>query len=310
MLTSWKFWLGSALLLGLIWLVEEHYGWLRILDSWRAVPPQQLAIGLLLMLVSYLLRAVRFHDFFATYTRGSFLPLLRITVLHNFFNNLLPMRSGEASFPLLMKQRYGIPYRHSTPALLWLRLLDLYVLLALAFISLQTLTPWGVETRVVIAVLVLMAPMLALLMQQKLRIYLAGGTGWKATLHDLMVALPDHPLTFARALLWTVVNWALKLAVFAWLLSVFTGLPLSSSWSGATTGELSSVLPIHGLAGAGTYEAGVMAGLLPWGIEKTAALAAAVNPHLFVLGSTFILTGLLVVLTHGVNKGFDEKPVE
>ncbi|GAA6145318.1 lysylphosphatidylglycerol synthase transmembrane domain-containing protein [Thalassolituus maritimus] len=310
MLTSWKFWLGSALLLGLIWLVEEHYGWLRILDSWRAVPPQQLAIGLLLMLVSYLLRAVRFHDFFATYTRGSFLPLLRITVLHNFFNNLLPMRSGEASFPLLMKQRYGIPYRHSTPALLWLRLLDLYVLLALAFISLQTLTPWGVETRVVIAVLVLMAPMLALLLQQKLRIYLAGGTGWKATLHDLMVALPDHPLTFARALLWTVINWALKLAVFAWLLSVFTGLPLSSSWSGATTGELSSVLPIHGLAGAGTYEAGVMAGLLPWGIEKTAALAAAVNLHLFVLGSTFILTGLLVVLTHGVNRGFDEKPVE
>ena len=150
----------------------------------------------------------------------------------------------------------------------------------------------------------------AALLQQKLRVYLAGGTGWKATLHDLMVALPDHPLTFARALLWTVVNWALKLAVFAWLLSVFTGLPLSSSWSGATTGELSSVLPIHGLAGAGTYEAGVLVGLLPWGIEKTAALAAAVNLHLFVLGSTFILTGLLVVLTHGVNKGFDEKRVE
>jgi len=296
-LKSWKFWLGLLLLVALVWLVQDSYGWSNILKSWQAIPPFELAIALTLMLASYLLRAVRFYDFFISHTRGHFLALLRITVLHNFFNNLLPMRSGEAAFPVLMKQKFGIAYSHSGPALLWLRLLDLYALLALAFISLQSLMPWGDELRIMVAIAVLLAPLLALVLQRQMRRFLSNGSGIKEKLLNLMEALPDHPVTFIRALFWTLINWALKLAVYSWLLKVFTGLPLTASWSGATTGELSSVLPIHGLAGAGTYEAGVLAGLLPWGIEKTAALAAAVNLHLFVLGSTFLLTGLLVILT-------------
>ena len=112
-----------------------------------------------------------------------------------------------------------------------------------------------------------------------------------------MSALPDSPVRFVRALFWTLINWLIKLVVYAWLLQVFTGLDFYQCWSGATTGELSSVLPIHGIAGAGTYEAGVVAGLLPWQVNATEALAAAVNLHLFVLGTTLLLTGLLVILT-------------
>ena len=40
-----------------------------------------------------------------------------------------------------------------------------------------------------------------------------------------------------------------------------------------------------------------MAGLLPWKVDAKEALAAAVNLHLFVLGTTLLLTGLLVLLT-------------
>ena len=57
------------------------------------------------------------------------------------------------------------------------------------------------------------------------------------------------------------------------------------------------MLPIHGVAGAGTYEAGVLAGLIPWAVDQKVALAAAVNLHLFVLGTTFVLTALLVLAT-------------
>ncbi|VAW96580.1 hypothetical protein MNBD_GAMMA20-1008, partial [hydrothermal vent metagenome] len=45
-------------------------------------------------------------------------------------------------------------------------------------------------------------------------------------------------------------------------------------------------------AGAGTFEAGVVAALLPFGIDAKTALQAAVNLHLFILGST-LLAGLL-----------------
>jgi len=304
LLTSWKFWAGALLMAGLIALVESSYGWFNVLASWKAIPTDALVIAMSLMLLSYGLRAVRFYDFFIDHTRGHFLPLLRITVLHNFFNNLLPMRSGEAAFPLLMKQKFGLPIRHSAPALLWLRLLDLYALLALGFISLQSVLQLPPAWQIGSGIALLLAPMLALVLQGQVRTWLQRSQGHQANpsglankLLELMTAIPDHPMVFIRALFWTLINWALKLAVYAWLLGQFTGLELNAAWSGATTGELSSVLPIHGLAGAGTYEAGVLAGLLPWGIDQREALAAAVNLHLFVLGSTFALTGLLTLLT-------------
>lgn len=302
MLKSWKFWLGFLLLSGLVWLVGEEYGWVSLLSAWQRVPPEALAVAVALMLVSYLLRAVRFFDFFMLRSQRHFVRLLRITVLHNFFNNMMPMRSGEASFPMLMKDYFAVPYRHSGPALLWLRLLDLYALLALAFISLQSLVPWPLAVKVVISALVIIAPLSALLVQEKVRRWLLSHQdgSWQSKASELMTALPDSPMRFVRALFWTLVNWLVKIAVYAWLLQVFTGLDFYQCWSGATTGELSSVLPIHGIAGAGTYEAGVVAGLLPWQVDASTALAAAVNLHLFVLGTTLLLTGLLVLLTHGV----------
>ena len=89
MLKSWKFWLGFLLLSGLVWLVGEEYGWVSLLSAWQRVPPEALAVAVALMLVSYLLRAVRFFDFFMLRSQRHFVRLLRITVLHNFFTNLL-----------------------------------------------------------------------------------------------------------------------------------------------------------------------------------------------------------------------------
>ncbi|MDF1764550.1 MAG: lysylphosphatidylglycerol synthase domain-containing protein, partial [Oleibacter sp.] len=282
----------------LVWVVQVSYGWSTVLASWQKMNTSQLFISLALMLISYLLRAMRFYDFFISQTRGHFMRLLHITVVHNFLNNLLPMRSGEAAFPVLMKTHFGLPYTHSAPALLWLRLLDLYVLLALAFISLQSLMPWSQTVRIVMAIALLSAPMLMLVLQEQIRTWLGNASsGWRFKILDLMAALPSRPGAFIRAVLWTILNWAMKLAVFAWLLQTFTQLAFFKSWTGATTGELSSVLPIHGVAGAGTYEAGVLIGLLPWGLERGVALAAAVNLHLFVLGTTFLLSGLLVLIT-------------
>ena len=298
LLKSWKFWAGVVLLVGLIILVENSFGWHSILSSWQLIPAQDLAIAVLLMLVSYAVRAVRFYDFFYRYCRGHFTPLMRITVLHNFFNNLLPMRSGETAFPLLMKQQFNLPYRHSAPALLWLRLLDLYALLILAVVSLQSLLPLSETARWLISGALLLTPLIVLPLQNHVETLLNQHQGdWSDKIAELMHALPKSPWPFVRALFWTLINWALKLAVYAWLLQQFLPMPFNQSWIGATAGEFSSVLPINGLAGAGTYEAGVVAGLIPWGLDKSAALAAAVNLHLFVLGSTFILTSLIALLT-------------
>lgn len=303
MLRSWKFWAAFALLGALLWLVESTWGWRAVLQSWESIPTASVVIAMLLMLASYLLRALRFYDFFYSNCRGQFWRLTRITVLHNFFNNLMPMRSGEAAFPMLMKSHFDSPLRHTVPALLWLRLLDLYALLVLAGLSLQAHMGWDLSVRLGLGLIAVLIPLLILPIQNRLSLFLRQHPSPKLNkASELMTALPASPWPLVRALIWTFVNWALKVAVFSWLLQQFISVSFYQAWIGASTGELSSVLPVNGVAGAGTYEAGIVAGLLPWNIEAAAALAAAVNLHLFVLGSTLLLTALIAAATWQVRR--------
>ena len=54
---------------------------------------------------------------------------------HNLFNNLLPMRAGEASFPVLMRRYFDVPLARSLAALLWFRLMDVHALAAVAMLA-------------------------------------------------------------------------------------------------------------------------------------------------------------------------------
>jgi len=86
--------------------------------------------------------------------------------------------------------------------------------------------------------------------------------------------------------------------VFAWIIQQFAAINFGQSLLGAIGGELTAVLPVHGMAGAGTYEAGVVAALAPTDIGHQEALKAAVNLHLFLLSCT-LLSGLLSYLLPG-----------
>jgi uncharacterized membrane protein YbhN (UPF0104 family) len=287
---GWVF--GGALFLGVVFLVHATVGWRALLAPWREMPPGSLALALILVLTSYGFRTVRVHQYFAPATRGAFLRSFRLILLHNLFNNLLPMRSGEASFPLLMKQDFRVSFSRSVPGLFYLRFLDLHVLLllgALVFAEGRGIAGW------MLPAVLLPVPLLAFRLQ-----------GWLGDRARAGVLGGGKPVTWIEGLpgswgmvlgswTWTAVNWSVKLLVYSWILRAFTPLAFSAALLGSVTGELSSVLPIHGLAGAGTYEAGVMAGLLPMGVSMDQALAGAVNLHLFVLG-TSVLSGLLALV--------------
>jgi uncharacterized membrane protein YbhN (UPF0104 family) len=111
----------------------------------------------------------------------------------------------------------------------------------------------------------------------------------------LLSGLPQSRSIFYRSWLWTIINWSFKLSVFAWLMGQFGEVSFHAAWMGATVGDLTSVLPFHGIAGAGTYEAGVVAGLAPYGLAPESALPLAVNLHLFILVSSGFL-GLIAWL--------------
>ncbi|MGO7457800.1 UPF0104 family protein, partial [Rhizobium ruizarguesonis] len=54
---------------------------------------------------------------------------------HNLLNIMLPFRTGEPRFPLLMRTEFGIPLTRGTSTPFVLRLLDLHALLAAAGIG-------------------------------------------------------------------------------------------------------------------------------------------------------------------------------
>lgn len=282
-----------------IW-IQRQFGWLEVLQSWRQLSFVGFASALLLMLTTYVLRAVRVFDYFRGEMRGQFATCLRLTVLHNFFNNLLPARSGELAFPVLMRDYFGVPVEKSLASLLWMRFLDLHFLCVVAGFVLL----FGLNFSMFLSpVLVIFAflPLIFFALQQKIKSRLIDKSGFVFNkLRKIIEGLPSSFNVFLRAWFWTVLNWLMKLLIFAWLLMNFAETSYSTAVLSSLSGELSSVLPVHGFAGIGTYEAAVLAGLLSSGADLKAATQAAVNLHLFTLTTSFVsaLIALFLPIKH------------
>jgi len=293
----WSWWrpaLPLAITLAFVAFVEWYAGWTELLRPWRALTVGALVAATLLMMLSHVTRAQRVHDYFAGPVQGRRGACLQLVLQHNLFNTLLPMRSGELAFPVLMTRTFGIGAARSLPGLLWFRLLDLHAIVLLAAPVLAATLPIGLVA--VAALLWLAVPWLAWGASRRLAARIDPEAGRVSRfLARVHAGLPQGARVFWITLGWTLLTWILKLAVFAWLLLAFAPLSLPHALLGAIGGELTSVLPIHGAGGFGTYEAGIIAGTLASGLDPQTLLGAAVNLHLFVLGVALV-AGLAAIL--------------
>lgn len=286
--------IGGLLLLLLVGWVEHSVGWTKLLAPWSTLSPSSLAGLFLLSTLSYLLRAVRVYDFFLPMTQGRFLATLRLSVLHNVANNLLPMRIGEAAFPLLMRRYFSQRLMTSSFALVAIRLMDLHFLGLVVIAALYA--KWGGALWLLTAAgWLLLLPAAFAIRASILRWALAGKGRLRTLLAEAVAALPAAPARIARVYLWTALSWTAKVVAFAAVLRHFVPLELWQALGGIIGAELSSILPVHGIAGTGSYEAAAVAVLVPLGVDAATALAGAVNLHLFLLGVT-VLLGLLGLL--------------
>ncbi len=261
-------------------------GWAPLLAPWTGLAPTDLAVLLLGTLASYGARAWRLYDYFHPTVAGAPWTVLRLSLLHNMFNNLLPMRTGEAALPLLMKRNFGTSYLHTGSSLLWLRVLDLgaLALLAATVVVLGDTFAAGPRGLALIIALASLAGLLTLPWIARLLSADPKAGRLQALIHTIASSLPTSTAAYARAVLFTVIAWAGKGLAFVWLVLQFTSLEPAAAVVGVAAGELSSVLPIHGLAGSGTYEGAMVGALVSVGTGHDVALIAAVNVHLFLLG--------------------------
>ena len=212
-----RYLVGAALLLGLILAVESWIGWSNLLSPWRTLAPGTLAAAIILVFFSYGLRALRVYDYFLSDTRGQFGVCLRLSLQHNLLNNLLPMRSGELSFPVLMARSFSIPAMRSVPALLWFRLLDLHSLIAFAlFVISENFI--GQTPGVALGLAWMILPWLGFKLYGVWQIRLNQSTSKVGKiLRQILESLPQQPHLFWRSWLWTLLNWAITSSIVSLL---------------------------------------------------------------------------------------------
>ncbi len=302
-----RWFIGVGLAAALLWTVDLTVGWRSIWESLGSAP---LAVVLQcggLFALSHLLRAWRIHFFKAASLGVGFGLTLKLSLLHQSFNNLLPMRLGEGSYPLLMQRYADISLIDATMDLIWLRLLDLLVMAGIVVLFLLGFV--NSSLAMLVAALFILTGCLLLAM-------VAGKNTWQTE--------SDEPTGFIRSgvrafsqrgpssgasvwLLFTATATAWGLKIFALLLfaAVTSDLHGPTVWGGIIAGEASSLLPVHGIAGAGSYEAAFVAGAYVGGESLEQMLLTAVNLHIFIVSSTCLLT--LLVLPLGGDRSQQEE---
>ena len=262
----------------LAWLLSDGR-WRGLGDVLGRVDGATLALATAAFLLSYLLRSLRVFDEFRGQAAGRFGACLRIVLVHNAMVNVLPFRGGEAAFPLLLRQSFGVPLPRAIASLFWFRLQDAFVVMALAALVWPGLHPLlkGTAAAGVVA--------LAWWLPRWARAPhgWAEGRALTARLGKLRDAFAESTRHARFGWLWTVTNWTVKLAAQAGLLAALIPTALPVGAAGALGAELAAILPIQGVAGFGTYEAGAAAALLPGGVPLERGLQAALALHLFVI---------------------------
>lgn len=296
-----KTWLkrGTALVitLGLLGWVIHGARWNSVLTSLSHVRATDLMLAIAGFAASYLLRAARVHDEFRRDTEASFASILRLTLLHNASINVLPFRSGEATFPILLNRWFGVPSTRAIVALFWLRIQDAFVVMALAAFVWPGLHP-ALRALWILAVI---AAAWAIPAWARHHPDAQAPTDGKLPrmIFKVRQALAASTRHHARGWFWSLANWSVKLLAQAWLLGAVLQTGFGTGLAGALGVELAAILPIQGFAGFGTYEAGGALLLAPHGIAFESGLNAALALHLFVIACSLAAGGLAAAFLPG-----------
>jgi hypothetical protein len=278
--------LGAAVALGLLIWVTRRVSLGELAGSVRPPPWWAWALAAAGVTASYTFRGLRIHAELSRRHPVTRWQCLRVMLLHNTAVNVVPMRGGEAAYPLLVNRQLGIPLGQAVASLVWIRSQDMLILLLLAVGFVPWLPAWA-KLVAVVAVLGLVLALIAVVQRFVARRGASPAPRRKVVRAALaaLQALSDAPRHGVAGWVYGSASWAVKLLALGLLLSRLGGLDLLDAISGALAGELAGILPIQGPANFGTYEAGVWAGASLYGGPSLRVAAPAVALHLFSLAA-------------------------
>ena len=270
--------LSALVALGLFaWLLAEPRAQ-QALVSLFALPWTVLGVLVVTQSASYLCRGGRLYSQFNPRIRLGFLAYLRISLLHNMSVNVIPFRGGELTLPVML-QGIGLRLPEAFATLLWLRLQDAFVLV------LMTLALWpGIPLVLRVAgIAAMLAGIVFFAFGNRRRLDGLRQSLARTRLAKLVDTVWHIFDASAVSWGWSLANWTTKLVGLAVVLAALSDLSFSAAAGGALGGEVSALLPIQGVAGFGTYEAGVAFALRQSSDNWLALFTAAFALHCFTL---------------------------
>jgi uncharacterized membrane protein YbhN (UPF0104 family) len=266
--------------------VEWLVGWRSVLAAASRLSPTDAAVLLTGLVASYLLRGARVYFYFHRELAGRFLATLRLTLIHNAAANLLPLRAGELSFPLLAKREFDLAPARTIAALIWFRLLDLMLLTCIALAVIAAGVDSAAATAAWLPTLALPAVVLLVSRNRLLSLAERMPQRVRRLIKQAADGLPVSHSAALRDLLITAGNWATKLLALGATFVALAGDPSWQAGIAAAAGEVSGILPVATPAGLGAYEAAVVAAALPFGVTAAVGLQAAITLHLLILATS------------------------
>lgn len=290
-----------------------------------------LVLVFVLMVAINILRAYRFRVLLLL--PGREIPLVRLTgtvMICNFITNVLPAGIGHLSYPVLFQRNLGVPLSHGIPILLLARIFDLMVIcliflvsatLAQAIPASMTSAIYSISLIVLIALVFLVslvalvrfsdrfASRLKLLMEKPLsRGPLVARKGAaKVTEGFAAMKVINSPANLLKVAASSLGIWAgMYLAGFILMTDLNVNLDIATCFTGQSLTFVTTILPIQGVGGFGSFE-GAWAGVfILLGVPKAVAILSGVIIHLILFIYNAIL-GLVGGIMLKIGTPFTER---
>jgi glycosyltransferase 2 family protein len=271
-----------------------------ILELLRSARPGGLVLGFALYTAGCGARAWRLGT---VGLRAPPATLMAVACAHQAINKVLPLRTGELSYPWLARRTGGQGFGEALIGLAYLRILDLVgvAVLFVGTLALDRRSFLGDARLGFAASLALLAGSLAvmtwLLPLLRLATDLAARlVGPRPLLARARATVDRFPKLDRRAQLaltaLTVAGWLFIYGTFQALLDAFhIPLPFTRTVLGATAGVIASVQPIQGVGSFGTLEAGWTLGMSLVGLDRRAAVASGIGVQLCTFLYAILLGG-------------------
>ncbi len=257
-----------AVTVGFIYLFYIVIGFDTFIKFFKEIPLFNILTAFGLYVFSYVTRTYRWKIVLSI---KDFKKLFKITAFNTVFNIFLPFRTGELSFFYMLKKE-NIPVSETTISLFTVRIFDAISLFTV-FISSYLLLKENIFLSILTVILM---PFVFYLL--KGIVHIINVEKLKAFSQETL-----HLKNLISLYLLSLLTFISKFTGFYFVLPKNLNLSFLESFFASAAGDLTTVLPIHGLAGIGTYEGGFAGVLIFIGVDKETALLASVFVHIFIL---------------------------